>query len=170
MGRRSSCSRCSASARGSASRSASPRRRCCSSGSTACCAPATCAASTPRSSPPTARSAWRCWRRPAPTCTCSADMAVPHPEQELARVQQLLRKELPPLVVLAGPGAWFREAALAKVLAAVPADAELATVDGQDVEVRGLPGEEGGAAETGDDEADADAPPAACRDLELLRG
>jgi hypothetical protein len=99
-------------------------------------------------------------------------MAVPHPEQELARVQQLLRKELPPLLVLAGPGAYFRETALAKVLAAVPADAELATVDGQEVEVRGLPGEEAGAgAETGDDDDLTDsAPPAACRDLELLRG
>src|SRR5262245_12832217 len=98
-------------------------------------------------------------------------MAVPHPEQELARVQQLLRKELPPLLVLAGPGTYFRETALAKVLAAVPADAELATVDGQEVEVRGLPGEEAGAgAETGDDDVAPDAPPAACRDLEPLRG
>jgi hypothetical protein len=90
-------------------------------------------------------------------------VAVPNPERELDRVRKLVAQGLPPLLVLSGPGAWFREAALQLALAAVPDDAELVTVDGQDVDV-------GGAA--GDDEeaepADAAAPAAHCADLDVL--
>jgi hypothetical protein len=91
-------------------------------------------------------------------------VAVPNPDKELERVRKLLAPGLPPLLVLSGPGAFFREAALQHALDAVPADAELVTVDGQDVEVRGsAAGEEADA-----DEAEASAPAAHCPDLDVL--
>ena len=104
-------------------------------------------------------------------------MAAPHPERELARVQQLGKHGLPPVVVLTGAGVWFRDRALDAVLAAVPAAAELRLVDGQQVDVRGLgAGEdepdaaaaeaEAGPAETGS----AGERTARCADLDLLAG
>lgn len=112
-------------------------------------------------------------------------MAAPNPEHELERLRRLLQKPLPPVVVLAGDGAWFRDRAVEAVLAAVPAAAELATVDGQLTDVRGLAADGGGSPDGTDGagadgpdgdggaggDAGADAGPArACPDLEPLRG
>ncbi|MCY2956217.1 MAG: hypothetical protein NT107_04185 [Planctomycetota bacterium] len=100
-------------------------------------------------------------------------MAAQHPDKELARVQNICRAGLPPLLVLAGQGTWFREQALAAVLAAIPKDAELLTLDGLDVEVRGLAAEgaeiDEADASFNEDEADQE-PLSGCKDLEVLRG
>ena len=65
-------------------------------------------------------------------------MASPKPDAELTRLNKLLKDGLPSLVALTGQGGWFRDQALQRVLAAVPEGAELLTVDGQQVEIRGL--------------------------------
>jgi hypothetical protein len=94
-------------------------------------------------------------------------MAQPDPESELRRLQKSLSKGLPRATVVAGASAFFRGEAMALLLAAVPRDAELVTVAGLAVPGRGLPAA-GDAAE--DDEAEAAGAPAACPDLEPLRG
>lgn len=98
-------------------------------------------------------------------------MAVPHPEDNLARLQKLVAKGLPPVLVITGPNDLFRAEAVDIVLGAVPKDAELRIVDA--VDVRGGGG--GGDADDGDD--DDDVPPddggeglAACPELQELRG
>ena len=102
-------------------------------------------------------------------------MAVPHPDKELQRAQQVARAGLPPLLVISGPGGWFRDQALAAAMAAVPKDAELVTLDGLDVEIRGIKATAGEVdddeAEVADDDGGATAPAAAgCKDLDVLRG
>jgi DNA polymerase III delta subunit len=99
-------------------------------------------------------------------------MAIPNPEHELARARKLAAAGLPPCTVVAGPADFFRGEALAILLAAVPPDADLRTVDG--LLSRGLGGNDDD--DDGDDSgADAGsdaaaAPPAVCPDLEGLRG
>lgn len=94
-------------------------------------------------------------------------MATPHPEKELDRLQQLCGKGLPPVVVLAGAGEWFRTQAVDKVLQAVPEKAELIAIDGQETSARGL----GGEGERADDEVEeSDEPTAHCADLQPLAG
>ncbi|MFK7743262.1 MAG: DNA polymerase III subunit delta [Planctomycetota bacterium] len=59
-------------------------------------------------------------------------MAVPNPQNELARVDKALRKPLPPIVLLMGPSDFFRQQALERLLTVIPKDAELRQVDGSD--------------------------------------
>lgn len=98
-------------------------------------------------------------------------MAAPHPEDELARLQKLLAKGLPPVVLLTGANDHFRGEAVARLLAVVPAEAELRTIDAVEERAHG-----GGAAdgEDDDDEDDAsgagDEATAACPELLDLRG
>ena len=56
-------------------------------------------------------------------------MAVPNPQDELTRLERLLAKGLPPVVLVTGPSDFFRAAAVDRLLTAVPPDAELRTVD-----------------------------------------
>ena len=66
-------------------------------------------------------------------------MAVPNPERELGRLQQTLDRGLPPVTVLLGASGFFRAEAVDRVLGAVPAGAELRSVDGsQDSDGREL--------------------------------
>ncbi len=94
-------------------------------------------------------------------------MASPHPDKELDRLQQLCTKELPPVVVLSGVGEWFRTQAVDKVLQAVPAKAELITIDGQATSISGL-----GSDDDGGDADDGGEPSAAahCEELQPLAG
>ncbi|HLQ36288.1 MAG TPA: hypothetical protein VK348_00705 [Planctomycetota bacterium] len=102
-------------------------------------------------------------------------MAVPNPQHELERVRQLAKKGLPAVVVVCGAGAYFRGEAITALLAAVPADAELRTVDGQQVPLRGLAAADG---DSGGDDPGGEEPviagtletPASCPELEVLRG
>ena len=95
-------------------------------------------------------------------------MAAPNPEEELARLRQLAKKGLPPLVVLTGAEAFFRGEALAAVLAAVPPDAELITIEGLDVRGGGSSAED--ADDHDDGPADADAAAGSRPELQNLRG
>ncbi len=116
-------------------------------------------------------------------------MAAPHPDKELDRLQKLGRTGLPAVVVLSGAGAYFRTAAVEAVLAMVPAQAELLTIDGQGTAVRGLRSTDAGdgtdpnddersdgeAAESaGDGDGDGagavDEPTQHCADLQPLAG
>jgi len=99
-------------------------------------------------------------------------MAAPHPEDELERVRRLASKGLPALSIVTGPNDFFRAEAVALLLAAVPKDAELRSIDAVDERAGG----DGGAAE-GDEgsdeadqapEADADAAEGLARCPELL--
>ena len=83
-------------------------------------------------------------------------MAAPHPDKELERLQKACRSALPAVVVLSGGGEYFRTSGVELVLAAVPAQSELVTIDGQGVTARG---ERAGADADGDagDDADFDA-------------
>lgn len=103
-------------------------------------------------------------------------MAVPNPQDELTRLERLLAKGLPPVVLVTGPSDFFRAAAVDRLLTAVPPDAELRTVDA--VEERAGGGGGGGGE---DDDADDDgdeavaedggaAALAACPELQDLRG
>lgn len=56
-------------------------------------------------------------------------MATPNPEQELERLQRSLRQGLPPVTVVTGPAGFFRSEAMDLLRAAVPAAAELRTID-----------------------------------------
>ena len=102
-------------------------------------------------------------------------MAVPNPQHELERVRQLAKKGLPAVVVVCGAGTYFRGEAITALLAAVPADAELRTVDGQQVLLRGLAAADG---DSGGDDPGGEEPviagtletPASCPELEVLRG
>ncbi len=85
-------------------------------------------------------------------------MAPPAPNKELARLDKRIRDGLPPVLLLHGVSAFFREQAMARVLRAVPEDAELRKVDG--VEVR---------ASDDDDAADAGGA-AGVAELQDLRG
>ena len=99
-------------------------------------------------------------------------MAAPKPDAELTRLNKLLKDGLPSVVALTGQGGWFRDQALQRVLAAVPKSAELLTVDGQQVDIRGLSA--GGSAEETDDDDGVQAAreerPRGCPDLEALGG
>jgi len=64
-------------------------------------------------------------------------MAVPHPETEFARLQKVLGKGLPPVLLVTGASDHFRARAMDAVLAAVPKDAELRIVDAVDVRAGG---------------------------------
>ena len=94
-------------------------------------------------------------------------MAAPHPERELERIRKLAKAGLPRLVVVSGKEAFFRGEAMDLLLAAVPKDAELVTVEGLDVaDTRG----------SAEDEAeDEEAPPEPVQsgsvpELQVLRG
>lgn len=94
-------------------------------------------------------------------------MAVPHPDVELTRLQKLVAKGLPPVLLITGTNDWFRGEAMRIVLAAMPADAEVKILDA--VEERAA----GGAAEEEDDDADDDAddaPIESSPQLQELRG
>lgn len=85
-------------------------------------------------------------------------MAAPHPEQELGRLRKALGQGLGPVTIVCGSNALLRREAFDLLLAAVPADSELRTVDGAPLAVRG-----GGAAadDAADDDGDAAADAAA---------
>src|SRR5690606_23972144 len=59
-------------------------------------------------------------------------MAVPNPERELKRLATVLRKGLPKVLIVAGASPFFRDEAVDAVLAALPADADLRRIDGQE--------------------------------------
>ncbi len=98
-------------------------------------------------------------------------MATPNPEEELTRLARLVGKPLPPLVLVGGTNDFFRAEATDRLLAAVPKDAELRTVDA------GAERDGGGGGE-GDVDADEPAPAdadvavglAQCPELQDLRG
>ncbi len=60
-------------------------------------------------------------------------MAVPNPAQELTRLDKVVRAGLPPIVLVHGASEFFRSKAVARLLAAVPEDAEVRAVDGAEV-------------------------------------
>jgi DNA polymerase III delta subunit len=98
-------------------------------------------------------------------------MAIPNPEEELTRLQKLLARGLPPVVVVTGNNDHFRAEATDLLLAAVPKAAELRTIDA--VDERGGGGGDDDAA--GDDDDAGDAVPegaglAACPELQDLLG
>jgi DNA polymerase III delta subunit len=76
-------------------------------------------------------------------------MAVPAPNKEMARLDKLLRGGLPPVVLLHGVSAFFRERAMERALNAVPKDAELRKVDGLEVRATDEDGEGAPAAAAG---------------------
>ena len=97
-------------------------------------------------------------------------MATPHPERELDRARKLAKAGLPRLVVACGKEAFFRGEAMDLLLAAVPKDAELVTIEGLDVaDTRG-----GGAEDELEDAEEAAAPvvanAGAVPELQVLRG
>lgn len=99
-------------------------------------------------------------------------MAVPNPEVELARLDKLLARGLPPVLVVTGVNDSFRAEAMDRVLAALPKDGELRVVDAVD-ERAGGGADDDEAEEEGDeagDAADAAAGLAACPELLDLRG
>jgi DNA polymerase III delta subunit len=94
-------------------------------------------------------------------------MAVPHPERELERLQKTLQQPLPAVLVVSGVSGWFRQQAMDLLLAAVPAVAELRTIDGAALDLRGAGPEEGAP----DEEAGGDeAAPGPCPELLDLGG
>jgi DNA polymerase III delta subunit len=102
-------------------------------------------------------------------------MATLHPEDELARLQKLVQKGLPPLVVVTGTNDFFRAEAMELLLPAIPAAAELRVLDA--VDERGGGGGAGVDDDAGgDDDADGGgtgedaAGLAACPELQDLRG
>lgn len=94
-------------------------------------------------------------------------MAAPNPEDLLDRVERLAKKGLPAVVLVHGPNDFFRNEAVDKLLAAVPADAELRTIDAADLRAPG-----GAAGDDDDDEGGGDGAEAAesCPELLDLRG
>lgn len=108
-------------------------------------------------------------------------MAAPRPDAELERLRKVVASGLPAVVVVSGPGVWFRQEAMDALLAAVPPDAELRVVDGALLSGRGGrpageadegEGDEGDDGDGGGAVADAggDAALAACPELQDLRG
>ena len=98
-------------------------------------------------------------------------MAVPNPEDELQRLQRVLAKGLPPLLVITGSNDFFRAEAMDQALAVVQKDAELRVIDAG-LERGGGGGDGDDADDDNDDEpaADAAAGLAACPELQDLRG
>lgn len=101
-------------------------------------------------------------------------MAAPSPEDLLDRVERLAKKGLPPVVLVYGPNDFFRHEAVEKLLAAVPADAELRTIDANDLRAPGGGGG-GGDDDDGDDDDGGGAAAAGntaenCPELLDLRG
>lgn len=97
-------------------------------------------------------------------------MAVSNPEVELRRLAKLVERGLPKVLLVFGESDFFRSQAMEKVMAALPADGDVRTLDA--VEMRGGGG--GGDADD-DDEADdagdgGDAGIADCPELLDLRG
>ncbi|MBK8098272.1 MAG: hypothetical protein IPK26_14265 [Planctomycetes bacterium] len=85
---------------------------------------------------------------------------MPNPEQELERVRQVGKRGLPKVAIVSGPAGFFRAEALDVLLALVPADAELRTLDagGEKAPRGGAEIAEDGDA-VGDGEGDIDAAP-----------
>lgn len=92
-------------------------------------------------------------------------MAVPHPDQELERLQRALQQGLGPVVVVTGANDYYRRQALDLLLANQPQDVDLRTIDA--VDDRGARGGRvaaagaaensdtgGGASRDGDDDSD----------------
>ena len=96
-------------------------------------------------------------------------MAVPHPEDELARLQKLIAKGLPPVLLVTGASDFFRAEAMRVVLAAMPADAEVKIVDAVEERAAGGSAAED-EADDGDDGAEAEVPVESCPQLQELRG
>ena len=101
-------------------------------------------------------------------------MAAPHPDKELERLRAACKQGLPSVVALVGGGAWFRQQALDAVLASLPGDLEVVSIDGQEVALRGKKasaGDDDGEAVDGDeDDAGDDAGAVHCKDLQPLAG
>ena len=74
-------------------------------------------------------------------------MAAPNPTVELTRLDKLARAGLPPIVLLHGPSEFFRSKAMTRLLAAVPKDAEVRSVDGAEVRATDDSGDDSGAAD-----------------------
>jgi hypothetical protein len=100
-------------------------------------------------------------------------MAAPNPEEELARLHKLAARALPPLVVVTGSNDLFRAEATDRLLAAVPAGAELRVLDaGEERAAGGDEDADGGEDDAGDDGDDGagDAVGGACPELQELCG
>jgi len=97
-------------------------------------------------------------------------MAVPHPEDELARLQKLVGKGLPPVLLLTGVSDWFRGEAARIAIAALPADAEVKILDAVDERAAGGAAAEDEDAEDAADDGSADASVESCPQLQELRG
>ncbi len=101
-------------------------------------------------------------------------MAGPHPEKESERLRAACKQGLPSVVALVGTGTWFREQALGEVLASLPKELEVLTVEGQDVELRGVKqsaeSEDGGDRDDVDLDEGDDGKQAQCKDLQPLAG
>jgi DNA polymerase III delta subunit len=95
-------------------------------------------------------------------------MATPRPDAELRRLDALLAKGLPPLLLLTGDDDWFRGQAVERALAAVPERAELRIVDA--AAERATDAGDGDADEGDAAPAAAEAPAAAAEELQELRG
>jgi len=85
-------------------------------------------------------------------------VAVPNPTAELTRLDQLRKRGLPKVTLVHGPSDFFRQKAMERLLASVPEDAELRTVDAAELRA-GAGGDDDG------DGADQTAP-----ELQDLRG
>lgn len=59
-------------------------------------------------------------------------MAVPPPERELTRLRQAIAQALPKIVLICGASRFFRSEAFESVLAALPAGADLRSIDGDE--------------------------------------
>lgn len=98
-------------------------------------------------------------------------MAVPNPEVELARLEQLAARGLPAVVVVTGASDFFRTEAMDRLLAAVPAGADLRVVDAGDDRGGGGGRDDDRGDEAGEAVADTDGDGAApCPELQDLRG
>jgi DNA polymerase III delta subunit len=93
-------------------------------------------------------------------------MAVPHPDDELARLEKSVARDLAPVTVVTGANDYYRSKAMERVLRAVPKDAELRVLDAAE-----LRADAGG--QDGDDDAGPSADAAgdvACAELLELCG
>lgn len=72
-------------------------------------------------------------------------MAVPSPAKELARLSAFVRAGLPSIVLVHGPSEFFRSKAMARLLSAVPPEAEVKTVDGAETRASAAGSEDEGA-------------------------
>ena len=57
-------------------------------------------------------------------------MAVPNPDKELIRLERVLERGVPPVLVVTGASDFFRNDAFERIVAGLPADAELRRIDG----------------------------------------